>query len=108
MRATIEDIKIREKLRGRRKIFTSHKVITKDNLLDVLTEAKSTHLLNVAEMNFLIDYERGNQPLLRDKIIRPEIDIEINSNLANYIKEFKIGYVWSSRRCWYNEEPGDA
>ena len=96
MRATIEDIKIREKLRGRRKIFTSHKVITKDNLLDVLTKAKPTHLLNVAEMNFLIDYERGNQPLLRDKIIRPEIDIEVNSNLANYIKEFKIGYVWSS------------
>lgn len=96
MRATIETIGIREKLRGRRKIFTSHKVITKDNLLDVLTKAKSTHLLNVAEMNFLIDYERGNQPLLRDKIIRPEIDIEVNSNLANYIKEFKIGYVWSS------------
>lgn len=92
METPIKDIE----LHGRRKIFTSHKTITKDNLLEVLAKAKSTHRRNVAEMNFLIGYERGHQPLQRDKVIRPDIDIVVNSNLANYIKEFKIGYVWSS------------
>lgn len=83
------------KLRGRKKIFTSAKEITRSNILDVLAKAIAVHRQNVIEMQFLIDYERGDQPLQRKKNIRPDIDIQVISSLPNYIKEFKLGYNWS-------------
>ncbi len=56
----------------------------------------STDRMNVFEMQYLIDYERGEQPLKRDKVVRPDINICVNSSLPNYIKKFKKGYNWGS------------
>ena len=81
---------------GRIKIFTDQKEITIDNVLSVLRKAYSKHRRNAADIQFLIDYERGEQPLKRAKTIRSDINIETNDNLANYIKEFKIGYFWGT------------
>lgn len=81
---------------GRIKIFTDQKKITRDNVLSVLRKAYAKHRINAGEIQFLIDYERGEQPLQRTKSIRPDIDIQTNDNLANYIKEFKIGYFWGT------------
>lgn len=81
---------------GRIKIFTDQKIITRDNVLSVLRKAYAKHRNNAREIQFLMDYERGDQPLQRAKTIRPDIDIEANDNLANYIKEFKIGYFWGT------------
>ena len=83
-------------LLGRRRIYTNEKEITRDNILDVLNHAKAIHDFNVKEMQFLIEYERGKQDLQRTKTIRPEIDIRVHSNIANDIKEFKVGYNWSN------------
>ena len=81
---------------GRIKIFTDQKEITRDNVLSVLRKAYAKHRKNAREIQFLMDYERGYQPLQRLKTIRPDIDIQSNDNIANYIKEFKIGYFWGT------------
>lgn len=83
-------------LMGRRKIYTDEKSIDQLNIISVLRKAYSEHCQNAVEMEYLINYEKGYQPLPRQKIVRPEIDIQVQDNLANMITEFKIGYVWGS------------
>ena len=84
------------RLLGRTKIYTDETSIDEDNILSVLRKAYAKHLFNRRQMQFLIDYEGGQQPLKRQKIVRPDIDIKVNGSVANYVKEFKIGYNWSS------------
>lgn len=81
---------------GRIKIFTDQKEITRDNVLSVLRKSYTKHRINAGDIQYLMDYERGEQPLQRPKITRKDIDIKTNDNLANYIKEFKIGYFWGT------------
>lgn len=83
-------------LTGRRKIYTSEPEITRDNIISVLKKAYSAHQINVAEIQYLIDYERGIQPLKREKTKRKDIDIRVCDDIANYIKKFHVGYFWSS------------
>lgn len=84
------------RLLGRQKIYTDVNEINKSNIIEVLQKAYSKHRQNVFEMQYLIDYERGEQPLKRDKVVRPDINICVNSSLPNYIKKFKKGYNWGS------------
>jgi len=79
---------------GRRVIYTGESMITRKNLIDVLTAAKSIHTMNVSDIKYLLRYEKGDQPLNRLKKIRPEIDIRDIDNIANQITEFKLGYDW--------------
>lgn len=81
---------------GRKKIYTSVKQIDRNNLLAVIEKADKIHSENRDDINFLFDYEAGKQPLQREKKIRPEINIEVTDNMANYIKEFNIGYFWAN------------
>ena len=84
-------------LKGRREIFTDVKEITKENISKVLADAFDTHLLNVTEINYLQEYERGVQPILtRVKEVRPEINNKIVENHAAEITAFKVGYVFGS------------
>ena len=84
-------------LRGRREIFTDVKEITKENISKVLADAFETHLLNVTEIKYLQEYERGKQPILdRVKEVRPEINNKIVENHAAEITAFKVGYVFGS------------
>lgn len=84
-------------LKGRREIFTDVKEITKENIAKVLADAFETHLLNVAEITYLQEYERGKQPILdRIKEVRPEINNRIVENHAAEITAFKVGYVFGS------------
>lgn len=83
-------------LKGRKKIFTDEKCITKDNVIQVLQEALMIHESNVAEIEFLLDYEKGNQPLKRKKEVRKDIDIKVCDNVANEVTEFKLGYDWGN------------
>lgn len=84
------------RLAGRRRILTDQKIINKNNIVDVLKKSYAIFRINQAEIQFLIDYERGYQPLMRQKTIRPDINIETCDNLANYVKEFKVGYFWGT------------
>ena len=84
-------------LKGRREIFTDAKEITRENISEVLADAFEIHLLNVAEIKYLQEYERGVQPILnRIKEVRPEINNKIVENHAAEITAFKVGYVFGS------------
>lgn len=79
---------------GRGNIFISEPFVTRENLINILTAAESAHKQNISDMNFLLRYEKGDQPLPRVKLVRPEIDINDVDNIANQITEFKLGYDW--------------
>lgn len=84
-------------LKGRREIFTDVKEITKENIAKVLADAFEIHRLNVAEITYLQEYEKGKQPILtRVKEVRPEINNKIVENHAAEITAFKVGYVFGS------------
>lgn len=81
---------------GRAKIFTDQKEITRDNVLSVLKKAYAKHRINACDMQCLIDYEAGIQPLPYQKVIRPDININTTDNMANYVTEFWKGYFWGA------------
>lgn len=81
---------------GRQQIFTDVDTITYENVLDVLRKAMSIHAANASDSNFLIDFEKGKQPLMRTKTYRSDIDIQCVDNLANEITNFKTSYQWSN------------
>lgn len=95
-------------LHGRRQIFTDINIITRDSLLMVLDDAFAIHDRNVAEIDYLMRYERGEQPLNREKEIRPEIDIQAQENHAAEITSFKIGYEFGSPVTFIQRAKVDA
>lgn len=83
--------------RGRRKIYTDEKKIDYTNVISVLSDALITHEANLADIQYLLDYEKGIQPILyRKKEIRPEINYKIAENNAAKITEFKVSYEFGS------------
>lgn len=79
---------------GRIVIYTPEPYVTRDNLIDILTSAKAKHMMNVSDINYLLNYEKGKQELNRVKVVRPDIDIVDVDNIANEVTEFKLGYDW--------------
>lgn len=80
---------------GREVIYSPEKEITRDNVVKVLKEVLPTHWNNSGEIDYLYNYYRGNQPILRrTKKIRPEINNRIVENHAQEIVEFKKTYVF--------------
>ena len=79
---------------GRQVIYTKAPVVTSENLIDVLSTSKASHMSNVHDIKYLLQYEKGDQPLNRVKKVRPDIDILDIDNVANQITEFKLGYDW--------------
>lgn len=81
---------------GRIKIITDVRAITLDNVISVLKEAYAVHLLNRSRIKYLIEFDRGNQPRDYTKTIRPDIDADVQDNLAAEITEFKTSYKWGN------------
>ena len=81
-------------LKGRKRIFSDVPKITEKNIFKVLQEAMLIHQQNAAQMLFLLNYEKGVQPLKRPKITRKEIDIKVCDNVASEVTDFKLGYNW--------------
>lgn len=77
---------------GRREIFTTESEITESNIFEVLSNVIGEHLANQAVIEFLLQYEAGQQPLTRKKTVRPDIDIQAIDNVAAQISEFKCAY----------------
>ncbi len=86
--------------RGRIKIYTDVKEITKDNVIQVLSTAMTKHETNRTQIRNLINFEKGNQPLKREKSVRKDIDIKSISNLAHQITEFWLGYFWGNHMAF--------
>lgn len=79
---------------GRKIILSDLDEITADNIVDALGAAMQIHQLNSADIEYLYEYYKGNQPVLqRTKEIRPEICSRIVENRANEIVSFKVGYL---------------
>jgi SPP1 family phage portal protein len=83
-------------LYGRKIIYTDEKEITSDNIIKVLNDAIIQHSMNADKIEFLLNYEAGNQPLQRVKTYRSDIDCICEDNIANEITEFKLGFVWGN------------
>ena len=79
---------------GRRVITTDAAEITSANIIEELNKAFDVHNLNRGEIEYLWNYYRGKQPILRRvKTVRPEICNKIVENRANEIVSFKVGYL---------------
>lgn len=85
-----------DSLRGRRRIYTDRPEINRENVIEVLQLAMTQHIANMGEMKFLLDYDKGIQPLRRTKKVRPDIDIAVTDNIANQVTVFKMGYIWGN------------
>lgn len=83
---------------GRSRIYTDEKEINRDNLISVLGKAYTKHCANVEDMQYLIDYEKGIHPAIRDRVktIRPDVDYKVVDNIAHYVSRFHIGYFWGT------------
>lgn len=77
---------------GRRVIYTDAESITEDNVIQELQNAMITHTANVIDMDYLVNFEKGVQPLQRVKKIRSDIDIKVVDNVVSEITEFKVSY----------------
>ena len=86
--------------RGRKKIYTDVSEITSANVISVLNKALIAHSHNVSQIQFLINFEKGLQPLQRKKTVRKEIDIQSISNIAHQITEFWLGYFWGNHMAF--------
>ena len=79
---------------GRSAIYTDAEIITRDNVVSILSDAMSSHAHNRSDIQYLYDYYRGIQPILnRKKTVRPEINNKIVVNRANEIVSFKSSYL---------------
>lgn len=81
---------------GRKKIYTDYDCIDEKNITNVISMSLPFHCENVTQMDFLLLYEGGKQPLSREKKVRSEIDIKDIQNLAHYITDFKLSYNWGN------------
>lgn len=94
---------------GRRVIYTDEQVITAENVVQILGECLMTHNFNSADIEYLYQYYRGNQPILsRIKEIRPEICNKIVENRANEIVSFKVGYLMGEPVQYVNRTGDEA
>ena len=79
---------------GRETLFTSEREINASNVIDILRRVIPIHERNANSVKFLDEYEKGLQPIVRQKKYRPEIDVRTNDNVANEITEFKTAFHW--------------
>ena len=83
-------------MRGRIKIFTDVPEITYENCIEVLQKAIGKHYINAQRIQELLDFEEGEQPLLREKTYRTDIDCQIVDNIAKEIVEFKTAFQYGN------------
>jgi SPP1 family phage portal protein len=81
---------------GRKEIYTSEREITIDNVIQVLRDAYLIHSQNADRIRFLDQYEKGNQPLVRTKAYRSDIDVLDIDNVANEVTNFNTSYKWGN------------
>ena len=81
---------------GRKTLYTSEPTITYENVVEILRKVFPLHQQNAGRIEFLDNYEKGYQPIIRKKTYRPDIDIQTNDNVANEVTEFKTSFHWGN------------
>ena len=82
--------------KGRRIIWTDVESITTENVISVLKNAEPYFTSNAFDCDALIRIDAGDMPIVREKKVRPEIDIKTVDPIAHEIVEFKEGFHWSN------------
>lgn len=96
-------------LHGRRVIKTDEVEVTRANVVNVLQKALPYHYMNRADIQYLWEYYKGNQPILnRVKQVRPEINNTIVENRANEIVSFKSGYLMGEPLQYVSRGTGEG
>lgn len=87
-------IVVSPKFIGRKLLTTDVFEINRTNILNVLDDVFPIHETNRYQINYLYNYFKGDQPILkRKKDVREEICNKIVENRANEIVNFKTGYL---------------
>ena len=83
---------------GRKELFTDAKEITYKNVIPILRTLFPLHQENADTINFLLEYEAGNQPIIRkvEKTFRPDIDCKCVDNVANEVTVFHTSFKWGN------------
>lgn len=81
---------------GREILYTSEPYITSENIIPILQKLMPIHQRNADRIKFLKEYEKGVQPIMRQKTYRPDIDIQTCDNVANEVTEFKTSFHWGN------------
>ena len=94
---------------GRRTIYTSEDVITRDNILSLISNAYQAHITNSNEIDKLYKIYCGDQPIRqKEKEIRPEINSKIVLNRAFEIVSFKVGFLLWKPILYINQSQDEA
>lgn len=79
---------------GRIIIKAKYGKLTRENIVDAVQQGYAEFLTNLAEIEYLINYYKGVQPILsRQKVYHQEINNKIVENHAREIVSFKVGYL---------------
>lgn len=81
---------------GRTVIYTDVQEVTYANVSDILRMAMPLHEENSRYIKALFDYEAGDQPLMRKKKYRSDIDCHCVDNVANEVTDFKLSFNWGN------------
>ena len=82
---------------GRLVLYTDYEDINEQNIEEVVSLAWTQHQKNVQRINWLFDYEKGDQPINeRIKPIRSDHNTKVCVNKASQIVDFHTGYLLSN------------
>lgn len=80
---------------GRDIIYTDEKYINRENVVSVLNESMTTHLVNSQSIDTLYNYYKGKTDVLnKSKEFREKINNKINESRAFQIVSFHKGYTF--------------
>lgn len=93
-------------LRGRKVIYTSKEQIDSTNIIPVLRGAFEQHKVNRNEIEYLLNYYKGKQPILdRKKEVRPEINTQLVENIPYALVRTINGYTYGEPIKYVQKEP---
>ena len=88
---------LRQNLYGRTVLYTDVDVVDDSNIGDVLQAAINDHETNSADIDYLYQFYKGDQPInTREKTYNADINNQIVVNRAAEIVDFKVGYLLSA------------
>lgn len=97
-------------MHGRSAVYIDYDAETVErDILGAVEDARAVHDTNAADISYLYDYYRGDQPILdREKTYNTEIMNMIVENRAKEISDFKVGYLLSAALQYIDAAANDA
>lgn len=93
---------------GRIEIFTDYDEITNENIISVLQDAYAHHTANANRIDYLLNFDAGVQPQIREKQTRKDIDVHCVDNIAHQAVAFNESYHWSNPITWIQRGAKDS